>query len=161
MLWLFVGPTRVYLLDFFCSGTFGFSFIHCWVIIFALSHFYMLIYMLLEMMHWLVRGLSCKPNNYVPWSTSELRVRLAPWNRFKPSSKIFYWPFQGVSSFVDLICFFCLVFVRPLCASVYLCLVVTSWERVLSLSIFHRYSGSGVLLDCIDSWCLHPYLFWY
>ena len=39
------------------------------------------------------------------WSTSELRVRLAPLNRFKPSSKIFYWPFQGSTSFVDLLCF--------------------------------------------------------
>ena len=52
-----------------------------------------------------VRGLSCKPNIYVSWSTSELRVRLAPLNRFKPSSKIFYWPFQGGTSFVDLLCF--------------------------------------------------------
>ena len=41
----------------------------------------------------------------VSWSTSELRVRLAPLNRFKPSSKIFYWPFQGSTSFVDLLCF--------------------------------------------------------
>ena len=56
-------------------------------------------------MHWQVRGLSCKPNIYVSWSTSELRVRLAPLNRFKPSSKIFYWPFQGGTSFVDLLCF--------------------------------------------------------
>ena len=39
------------------------------------------------------------------WSTSELRVRLAPLNRFKPSSKIFYWQFQGGTSFVDLLCF--------------------------------------------------------
>ena len=50
------------------------------------------------------------------WSTSELRVRLAPLNRFKPSSKIFYWPFQGGTSFVDLLCFcsvLCLIcFVR-------------------------------------------------
>ena len=38
-------------------------------------------------------------------STSELRVRLAPLNWFKPSSKIFYWPFQGGTSFVDLLCF--------------------------------------------------------
>ena len=30
---------------------------------------------------------------------------------------------------MDLLCFFCLVFVMPLCASVYLCLVVTWWER--------------------------------
>ena len=56
-------------------------------------------------MHWYVRGLSCKPNIYVSWSTSELWVRLAPLNRFKPSSKIFYWPFQGGTSFVDLLCF--------------------------------------------------------
>ena len=39
------------------------------------------------------------------WSTSELRVRLAPLNRFKPSSEMFYWPFQGGTSFVDLLCF--------------------------------------------------------
>ena len=42
---------------------------------------------------------------YVSWSTSELRVRLVPLNRFKPSSKIFYWPFKGWTSFVDLLCF--------------------------------------------------------
>ena len=53
-----------------------------------------------------------------------------PLNRFKPSSKIFYCPFQGGISFVDLLCFFfCLVFSMPLCASVYMCLVVTCWER--------------------------------
>ena len=37
--------------------------------------------------------LSCKSNIYVSWSTSELRVRLTPWNRFKPSSKIFLLTF--------------------------------------------------------------------
>ena len=56
-------------------------------------------------LHFELWGLSCKPNIYVSWSTSELRVRLAPLNRFKPSSKIFYWPFQGGTSFVDLLCF--------------------------------------------------------
>ena len=49
-------------------------------------------------------------------STSELRVRLAPLSRFKPSSKIFYWPFQGGTSFEDLYVFVlscvCYVFVR-------------------------------------------------
>ena len=63
-------------------------------------------------------GLSCKPNIYVSWSTSELRVRLAPLNRFKPSSKIFYWPFQGGTSFVDLLCFcsvLCLLFFVRVC----------------------------------------------
>ena len=33
---------------------------------------------------------SCKPIIYVSLSTSELKVRLVPLNRFKPSSKIFY-----------------------------------------------------------------------
>ena len=62
---------------------------------------------------------------------------------------------------MDLLCFFCLVFAMPLCASVYVCLVVTCWERAdflarlwcltLSLSLSHWYLGSGVVLDCIDS----------
>ena len=35
-----------------------------------------------------------------------------------------------VSSFVDVLwVFFCIVFAMPLCASVYMCLVVTFWER--------------------------------
>ena len=70
------------------------------------------------------------------WSTSELRVRLAPLNRFKPSSKIFYWPFQGSTSFVDHLCFsFCLVFALFLCASVSMCFVVTCWERADLLAL--------------------------
>ena len=112
-----------------------FGFIYCWVLNFALSPCYILIYMFQEMMHWWVKGLSCKPNIYVSWSTSELRVRLVPWNRFKPSSKIFYCPFQGGSSFVDLLCFFCLVFAIPLCASVYLCLAFTRLERADLLAL--------------------------
>ena len=36
---------------------------------------------------------------------------LARWNRFKSSSKMFYWPFQGGTSFVDHLSYFCLVFV--------------------------------------------------
>ena len=36
---------------------------------------------------------------------------------------------------MDLLCFFCLVFVMPLCASVYLCLVVTCWERADLLAL--------------------------
>ena len=55
---------------------------------------------------------------------------------------------------------FCLVFAMSLCASVYMCFVVTCWERVswlsfvvstVSLSLSHWYPGSGVVLDCIDS----------
>ena len=70
------------------------------------------------------------------WSTSELRVRLAPLNWSKPSSKIFYWPFQGGTSFVDLLCFFCLAFAMFLCASVKnMCFVVTCWERANLLAL--------------------------
>ena len=56
---------------------------------------------------------------------------------------------------------FCLVFTMSLCVSVYMCFVVTCWERVtswfsfvvsaVSLSLSHWYPGSGVVLDCIDS----------
>ena len=36
-----------------------------------------------------------------------------------------------MSSFVDvLLVFFCIVFAMPLYASVYMCLVITCWERV-------------------------------
>ena len=43
-----------------------------------------------------------------------LSVRLTPWNRFKPSSKIFYRPFQGDTFFVDHLCYLCRVFVMLL-----------------------------------------------
>ena len=55
---------------------------------------------------------------------------------------------------------FCLVFAMSLCASVYMCFVVTCWERadllaivfgVVSLLLNHWYPGSGVVLDRIDS----------
>ena len=58
---------------------------------------------------------------------------------------------------------FCLVFAMSLCASVYMCFVVTCWERAdllalvsgwcltLSFSLSHWYPRSGVVLDCIDS----------
>ena len=69
------------------------------------------------------------------WSTSELRVRLAPLNRFKPSSKIFYWPFQGGTSFVDLLCFCSVLCLLCLCARLFICALwspagkgLTSWH---------------------------------
>ena len=100
---------------------------------------------------------------------TELRVRLAPLNRFKPSSKIFYWPFQGDTSFVDLLCFCSVLCLLCLCARLFICALwspagkgLTSWlsfvVSTVSLSLSHWYPGSGVVLDCIDSWSLHPYL---
>ena len=66
------------------------------------------------------------------WTKGEV---VAPWNRFKPSSKIFYWPFQGGASFVDRLCYLCLVFVMLSCASVHWCLVVTCSERADLLAV--------------------------
>ena len=52
------------------------------------------------------------------------------------NNKIFYWPFQGGTSFVDLLWgVFCLEFAMPLCASVYMCFVVTCWERADLLAL--------------------------
>ena len=34
------------------------------------------------------------------------------------------------------------------------------WCLTESLLLSDWYPGSGVVLDCIDSWSLHPYLFW-
>ena len=105
------------------------------------------------------------------WSTSELRVTFAPWNWFKLSSKIFYLPFQGGTSFVDILCFFlscvCYAFVR-------VCLFVPCghllgkgwplgsrlWCISVSLSLSHWNHGSGLVIDCIESWPLQPYLLW-
>ena len=57
---------------------------------------------------------------------------------------------------------FCLAFAMSLCASVYMCFVVTMlgkgwplgsrlWCLTVSLSLSHWHPGSGVVLDCIDS----------
>ena len=69
------------------------------------------------------------------WSKSELRVRLAR-RETRLSPPVKYWPFQGGSSLVDHLIFFCFVFVMPLCASVNLYLVVTCWERLTSCLSF-------------------------
>ena len=55
---------------------------------------------------------------------------------------------------------FCLVFAMSLCTPVYMCFVVTCWERADLLALvcgvyyefvtFPLYPGSGEVLDCID-----------
>ena len=82
---------------------------------------------------WRSRGLSCKPNIYVPWSTSELRARLAPWNQFKPSSKYLYWLFQG-GTFLWIICVFVSCVFHAF-ASVHCCIVVTCRGRADLLAL--------------------------
>ena len=52
---------------------------------------------------------------------------------------------------MDLLCFFCLVFVMPLCASVYLCLVVTCWARADLLAL---------VCDCNCEFVTFPLVSW-
>ena len=102
-------------------------------------------------------------------STSEWRVRLAPWNRFKPFSKYYCWPFPGGTSFEAHLCFLscvCYAFVLVRVCLFVPCghllgkgwpLVSRLWCLTVSLSLSHWYPWSGVILDYIDSWSLHPY----
>ena len=88
---------------------------------------------LLYLLCW-VRGLSCKPNICVSWSTSELRVRLAPRIQFKSGSKLFLLT-------VPRRYFFCrsfVLFISCVChafASVHCYLVVICWERADLLAL--------------------------
>ena len=70
---------------------------------------------------------------------------------------------------MDLLCFCSVLCLLCLCARLFICALwspagkrLTSWisfvVSTMSLSLSHWYPGSGVVLDCIDSWCLHPYL---
>ena len=100
------------------------------------------------------------------------QTQMAPLNRFKPSSKLFYWPFQGGTSLVDLLCFCSVLCLLCLCARLFICALWSPAGKGLTsglsfvvsavnLSLSHWYPGSGVVLDCIDSWTLHPYLLWF
>ena len=107
------------------------------------------------------------------WSTSELKVRLARQETgLSPTVKYFYWPFQSV-------CFFCGSFMLFLscCCYVLVCVCLLMpcghllgkgwslgsrlWFLIGKLSLSHWYPRSGVVLDCIDSWSLSTFLFWY
>ena len=71
-------------------------------------------------------------------------------------------PFQGGTSFVDLLCFCSVLCLLCLCARLFICALwspagkgLTSWlsfvVSAVSLSLSYSYPGSGVVLDCIDS----------
>ena len=163
MLWLFVGPAGVCLLDFFCSSVQFFLLLSpclCFI-----SSLYLDLYVLWDICWW-VGDLSCRPSIYVSWSASGLGVGLAPLDGFGPSSKIFYWPFWGCTSFVDLLCFCSVLCLLCLCARLFICASGSPAGKgltsrlsfvvsTMSLSLSHWYPGSGVVLDCIDSWSLH------
>ena len=52
---------------------------------------------------------------------------------------------------MDILCFFCLVFVMPLYASVCLCLVVTCWKRADLLALVFVFNGEFVTFPFV-SW---------
>ena len=81
-------------------------------------------------------------------SNLELRVRLALWNWFKPSSKIFLLTvprrYFFCGSFVLFLSCVCHTF-----ASVHCCLVVTCWERADSWVSFVMFSCVFATFPCV------------
>ena len=132
-----------------------FSWMYCWVLTFALSPFYILIRMYYEIMH--LMDISCEPNIYMSWSTTELKVRLVPLNIFKPSSIVLD------HSKVELL----LWILFDICVS---CLPY--WDRADLFSllcvkfpcVFFHFSiqcpRSGLVLDCTYSRSLPSSLLW-
>ena len=91
--------------------------------------------------------------SYFVHFTSELRVRLAAWTGFSPPVKYF------TDRSKTILCLLCL------CARLFICGLwspagkgLTSWLSFVVSIVSHWYPGSGVVLDCIDTWSLHPYL---
>ena len=93
------------------------------------------------------------------WSTSELRVGLAPWNQLRPSSKIFLLTVPRYNFLVDHLCYLCLVFVMlsllfivalwsPAGKGLTSWLLFAMFNCVLSLS--HVVSWVRCGTDCID-----------
>ena len=73
---------------------------------------------------------------YVSWSTSELRVRLVHRKTgLSPPVKYFTDRSKAVPLLWTFYVFFCLVFDMHLSASVYMCIVVTCWERADLLAL--------------------------
>ena len=62
------------------------------------------------------------------WTKGEVG---APSTPLKPSSKIFYWPFQGGSSFVDILCF-CVMCLLCLCTRLFICALWSPTEKRLT-----------------------------
>ena len=108
---------------------------------------------------------------YVSWSTSEIRVRLArPETGLSSLVYYFYWT-VFCASFMLFLSLLCYAFVR-------ICLLIPCshllgngwplgsrlWCLIVKLSLPHWYLGSGMVLDCIDSWALPSFvlhlLFW-
>ena len=96
-------------------------------------------------------GSSCKPNIYLSWSTSELSVSLAPWNRFKPSSKVFYWRSKAVLPLwifyvLSVLCLLCL------CVRLFICTLWSTAEKGLTFCLSFVVSNSEFVTFPLVSW---------
>ena len=93
--------------------------------------------------------------------------RMRHWNRFKLSSKLFYWASKAV------LLLWIIYVIYVLCSSCFrVCALLPCghllgkgwplgsclWCLIVFLSFPIWYPGSGVLLYCIDSWSLPPFL---
>ena len=121
------------------------------------------------MMRWLVGGLSCGPGVCVSCSASELGWG---WRRLAGLGPPVGY-FAGRSGAVLLLWIFCVFFLSCVCCvfvRVYLCVPAGGggrgggplgsrlWCLVAGLSLSHWCPGSGVVLDCIESLSMQPYL---
>ena len=98
-----------------------------------------------------------QPNIYVSYSTSELRLMLAPLNWFKPSSKIFLLTFQeGTFCGSFVLCMSC-DFLLFMLSRLFIAALWSpaakglSWLLFVMLIVLFQfpmlYPGSGVVLD--------------
>ena len=159
MLWLLSGSSW-----FTCWISFAlvFSFMFCWVLIVAI-----LICMFLRSYIEKLGVFHTNQTSICLDPPHELRVRLGPLNLFKPSSKIFYWPFKDCIS-LWIICVLCV-----LCFSCFrVCSLLpcshllgkgwplgSCWRCLLYFCYFPLwYPGSGVVLECVVSWSLLSFL---
>ena len=160
VLWLFVGPAGVCLLDFFCSGV----------------RFCLLLGPCLCFISLLCLGL-CVLGDGGFWVFRAGQVSVCLGLRLGWGWVWHGWALRwGVLLTVPGRCFFCgsfvflfcLVFAVSLCVSVCVCFVVAFWgfwplgSRLWCLAVGLSLSlwcpGSGVVLDCINSWSLRPCL---
>ena len=106
------------------------------------------------------------------WATSELRMRFTRRETgLSPPPPLQF----NILLTVPMRCFFCgsfMLFLSCFCFA-FICLLMPCghllgkgwplgsrlWCLIVKLSLSHWYPGSGVVLDCIDSWSVPPFLF--
>ena len=167
MRWLAVArPTRVYLLDFFCSCIQFYVLLSLYLCF--ISFLYFDLYVLGDDA-WISYGTFMQ--------TRHLCVLIHIWTKDEvglcPPGKYFYWLFQHRTSFVDHLCYLSCFRVCSLLPFGHLLgkgspLGSSLWCLYVFCHFQMWYPGSGVVLDCIDSWSFpsfllcnkSPYLLW-